>query len=251
MKVSIITATFNSEKTLNICMTSVLEQTYSNIEYILVDGQSSDHTVKLIQEFALQHENIQYISEHDDGIYDALNKGIKKATGDVIGFVHSDDFLANPNIVEDIVCCFKRYNVDGVYGNLHYVSSTNINKVLRNWESRPFSKKLLKLGWMPAHPTLFLKASVYKNKGVFNKTFRIAADYDFILRIFTDDDYSFYFLPKVITKMRVGGKSNNNLKNIIKKTREDLNAAKNNGLSLPYKVIFSKNISKLPQWFKI
>ena len=230
-------------------MESVLGQTYQNIEYIIIDGKSTDRTLRLIQEFASSDERIRYVSEKDSGIYEALNKGIKKATGDIIGFVHSDDFLAKPEIIEDIVKCFINFNVDGVYGNLHYVSAANTNKVLRNWEGRPFKKKLLKLGWMPAHPTLYLKASVYKNKGVFNKTFRIAADYDFILRIFTDDDYNFYFLPKVITKMRVGGKSNHNLKNIMKKTREDLKAARNNGLSLPYKVIFNKNISKLPQWF--
>ena len=248
MKISLITATFNSEKTLSVCMRSVLEQTYPNIEYILVDGNSTDRTLEIIKQKAIEHSNIKFISEKDDGIYDALNKGIKLATGDVIGFVHSDDLLANEHIIQEIANTFIKNNVDGVYGDLHYVSIDNVEKVIRNWRSKSFKTRLLRLGWMPAHPTLFLKSSIYKLKGNFNLNYQIAADYDFVLRIFSDKNYKFYYLPMVFTKMRIGGASNQSMENIIIKTKEDYVALRKNDISLPFIVILLKNISKIPQW---
>ncbi len=250
MKVSIITATYNSAKTLAICMDSVLTQSYLDIEYILVDGESTDETIYLIEEMANNHNNLKWISEPDKGIYDALNKGIAMASGEIIGFVHSDDFFANNTIIEVIVKAFNKHNVDGVYGDLHYVSFENRDKVIRNWKSQQFKPRLLKNGWMPAHPTLFLKTKVYKDKGLFDLSYKIAADYDFILRIFTEKKYRFYYLQETITKMRVGGASNKSLKNIVQKSKEDYKAAKTNGLQLPFKVILSKNLSKIPQWIK-
>ncbi|MEM5563998.1 glycosyltransferase family 2 protein [Psychroserpens sp. AS72] len=250
MKVSLITATYNSEKTLEFCMNSVLSQTYTDIEYIVVDGNSSDNTVDLIKSKAKDSPNITWTSEPDKGIYDALNKGIEKATGDIVGFVHSDDFLADDECISQIVQAFKNHKVDGVYGNLHYVSFENPDVVIRNWTSQPFQPKLLKRGWMPAHPTLFLNRKVYETLGNFNLAYKIAADYDFILRIFTSSKYSFHYLPKTVVKMRVGGASNKSLKNLIRKTKEDLKAARTNHLSFPLSVIVMKNLSKIPQWFK-
>jgi len=229
-------------------MRSVLEQTYPNIEYILVDGNSTDRTLEIIKQKAIEHSNIKFISEKDDGIYDALNKGIKLATGDVIGFVHSDDLLANEHIIQEIANTFIKNNVDGVYGDLHYVSIDNVEKVIRNWRSKSFKTRLLRLGWMPAHPTLFLKSSIYKLKGNFNLNYQIAADYDFVLRIFSDKNYKFYYLPMVFTKMRIGGASNQSMENIIIKTKEDYVALRKNDISLPFIVILLKNISKIPQW---
>ncbi|MCK8480558.1 glycosyltransferase family 2 protein [Psychroserpens algicola] len=249
MKVSIITATYNSEKTLGYCMDSVLNQTYSDIEYIVIDGNSSDNTVDLITSKAKNAPHIVWVSERDKGIYDALNKGIQKATGDIVGFVHSDDYLADTHCVSDIVAAFKSHQVDGVYGNLHYVSFENPEHIVRNWVSQPFYPKLLKRGWMPAHPTLFLKNAVYQAEGNFNLEYKIAADYDFILRIFNNSKYTYHYLPKTIVKMRVGGASNKSLKNLIRKTKEDLKAAKTNGLTFPLAVILKKNLSKIPQWF--
>lgn len=248
MKISIITATYNSAKTLDICMNSVLNQTYQDIEYVIIDGNSNDGTVDLIKEKAKTHENIVWSSETDNGIYDALNKGIKKASGDVVGFVHSDDFLANETIISKIAHVFEYEKVDGVYGNLHYVKFDNVQNVVRNWISKPFKRTLLNRGWMPAHPTLFLKREIYRHNGSFNLDYRIAADYDFILRIFKSRDYNFYHLPETITKMRVGGASNRNLKNLILKTKEDYRAAKTNNIRLPLITIGLKNISKIPQW---
>jgi glycosyltransferase involved in cell wall biosynthesis len=250
MKISIITATYNSAKTLEFCVNSVINQTYDNIEYIIIDGNSKDKTKSIIKEAADKYEYIKWVSEPDKGIYDALNKGVEQATGDVVGFVHSDDYLAKDTIITDIVESFKTKQVDGVYGDLHYVSFKNPDVVVRNWISQSFKTKLLSRGWMPAHPTLFLKRHVYLEKGVFNLDYKIAADYDFILRVFKTERYNFHYLPKVITKMRVGGASNRSLKSIIQKTREDYKASKTNGLNFPLKVILSKNLAKIPQWFK-
>ncbi|MDG5490126.1 glycosyltransferase family 2 protein [Psychroserpens sp. SPM9] len=250
MKISIITATYNSEKTLEFCMNSVLNQTYSDIEYVVVDGGSTDGTLDLIKSKAKDFSNIVWSSEPDKGIYDALNKGIAKATGAVVGFVHSDDYLANTECIAQIVQAFKTHQVEGVYSNLHYVSFKNPEKVIRNWVSQPFHPKLLKRGWMPAHPTLFLKKSIYDRFGHFNLDYKIAADYDFILRIFNNPNHKFYYLPQTIVKMRVGGASNKSLKNLIQKTKEDFKAAKTNHLSFPFGVVLMKNLSKIPQWLK-
>ncbi|NRD23226.1 glycosyltransferase [Winogradskyella litoriviva] len=247
MKISIITATYNSASTIKTCIESVLGQTYNNIEYIIVDGGSKDNTLDYIKEKAKKHSEIVYSSEPDKGIYDALNKGIKKASGDIIGFVHSDDFLADNTIIEEIVEVFKSKNVDGVYGNLHYVALENTDRVIRNWESKPFQIKLLSQGWMPAHPTLYLKKELYDKHGDFNLSYKIAADYDFILRIFKQEHLKFYFLPKTVVKMRVGGASNRSLKNIVQKTKEDYRAIKTNNVG-SWVTIFIKNVSKFRQF---
>lgn len=248
MKISIITATYNSAKTLEVCMDSVLNQTYKDIEYIFIDGNSTDETLSLIKSKAKSHSNISWISGPDTGIYDALNKGISKATGDVIGFVHSDDYLANDTIISRIADVFMSNKIDGVYGNLHYVQFENPDIIVRNWQSQSFKKSLLNRGWMPAHPTLFLKKAIYRSNGIFNLDYRIAADYDFILRIFNQPHLKFYYLSETITKMRVGGESNRSLKNLILKTKEDYKAARTNELPFPALVIGLKNLSKIPQW---
>ncbi|WP_178990231.1 glycosyltransferase family 2 protein [Winogradskyella schleiferi] len=247
MKVSLITATYNSESTINTCMESVLNQTYKNIEYIVIDGVSSDGTLSYIEEKSKAYPQIIYSSAKDMGIYDALNKGIEKATGDIIGLVHSDDFLADNNVIETIVNTFKNENADGVYGNLHYIAFENTDKVIRNWVGKQFRPKLLTQGWMPAHPTLYLKKDVYEKYGTFNLSYKIAADYDFILRIFKQPQLKFYYLPKTIVKMRVGGASNRSLKNIIQKTNEDYRAINANEIG-SWKTILIKNVSKLKQF---
>tara|TARA_R110000765_G_scaffold84327_2_gene163218 strand:- start:2870 stop:3619 length:750 start_codon:yes stop_codon:yes gene_type:complete len=248
MKVTIITATYNSEETLSMALNSVKEQDYKNIEHVFVDGTSTDGTLDVIKEMSLQNPQIKYISESDEGIYDALNKGLNMATGDIIGFVHSDDFLSNPNIISDIVELFKKGNYSGVYGNLLYVDKLDTTKVIRNWESNVFHFKLLQRGWMPAHPTLFLKKEVYTECGNFDKSYKIAADYDFMLRVLRKSEYKFGFLPQVITKMRMGGASNKRIANLILKSQEDFRAMKTNDLKNPLAVLFLKNFSKLKQF---
>lgn len=229
-------------------MDSVLSQSYGDIEYIIIDGNSQDKTLEIIKLKAQTHQNIFWISEKDNGIYDALNKGLKMASGDIIGFVHSDDFLANDKVIENIAQAFKLWNIDGLYGNLHYI--TDDNRVVRNWISRPFLPKLLEQGWMPAHPTVFLKKKIYKKHGFFNTKYKISADYDFILRIFKDESYFWYYLSETIMKMRMGGVSNNGFRNLIKKTKEDYSAAIENNLRFPKYAILLKNITKIKQLYK-
>lgn len=248
MKVSIITATFNSESSIGAALRSIAIQNYLNIELIIIDGASTDNTVSLVKE--KYSRPVKIISENDQGIYDALNKGLNAATGDIIGFVHSDDFLASPQILYDVVNSLQGNEADGVYGDLQYVDKEDTSKVIRYWKSKTFTPDLINKGWMPAHPTLFLKKEVYQKHGDFNLEYNIAADYDLMLRIFGDRSLKFHYLPQVITKMRVGGASNRSLKNIKQKSMEDLRALRANGIKNPLKVLGYKNFSKLTQFIK-
>jgi len=246
MKISIITATYNSTQHIDSALESINSQTNKNLELVIIDGASKDNTVSKIKETFTG--DLKIISEKDNGIYDALNKGITAATGDVIGFVHSDDFLASKELLSKIAHIIQEEKVDGVYGDLQYVNKEETSKVIRHWKSEAFKPELLKKGWMPAHPTLFLKKEVYEKHGLFNLNYNIAADYDLMLRIFSDPTLKFKYLPEVITKMRVGGASNRSLKNIKLKSREDLRALRANGIKNPLKVLAYKNFSKLGQF---
>ncbi|ANQ47865.1 glycosyltransferase [Flammeovirga sp. MY04] len=247
MKISIITASYNNKKTLQQTISSVLAQDYNNIEYIIVDGGSLDGTVQMVQSYGKYIH--QFISEPDNGIYDALNKGVKMATGDVVGFMHSDDFFASNTIISEIVKTFQKNNVDAVYGDLHYVSEKDPNKIVRNWVSSSFSEDKLKRGWMPPHPTLYIKNDCYKKFGLYNTKLRIAADYELILRYFGKNRITSAYLPKTIVKMRMGGASNNGLKAIKKKMKEDYWALKENNIGGFYTLAI-KNLSKLTQFLK-
>lgn len=249
MKISIITATYNSKKNILSALDSIIHQTHTNIEWIIVDGASQDNTIQLIQdnlgEFSTK---TTIISEPDTGIYNALNKGIKAATGDVIGFLHSDDFIQNNQVISSIAASFSNPNLDGIYGDLNYVSAENHEKIIRKWTGKPFRQSRLKWGWMPAHPTLFLKKEIYQQHGKFDETFRIAADYDFMLRILKDSKLTFLYLPIVFTNMRLGGVSSAS-SNIKSKMKEDLRAMRNNQIRFPYVTLIFKNIRKLGQFF--
>lgn len=246
MKISIITATYNSSANIESALESISGQDFSNIELLIIDGCSKDDTLSKIRRSF--KGKVKIISEIDKGIYDALNKGVKLASGDIIGFVHSDDFLADSNVLSEITKAFKENDIDGVYGNLTYVDKEDTSKVIRYWKSQPFKPQLLNNGWMPAHPTLFLKKEVYEKHGLFNLDYKIAADYDMMLRIFSDSSLKFKYLPKVITKMRVGGASNRSLKNIFRKSKEDLKALKRNKINKPYLALANKNFSKINQF---
>jgi glycosyltransferase len=246
MKISIITVCYNSEKTIYDAINSINLQTYPNIEHVFIDGLSTDETLDVIK-INSKRDNI-IISEPDKGIYDALNKGILNATGDIIGFLHSDDVLNESNTIEDIVNTFNIESVDGVYGDLLYVDKQNINKIIRNWKSCIFEKELLNKGWMPPHPTLFLKKNIYHKYGLFDLNYSISSDYEFILRIFKNKSLKFTYIPNVISKMRIGGASNRNIKNIINKTIEDYRALKSNNTGNLFSLI-RKNTSKIKQFF--
>lgn len=245
MKISIITATYNSAAHVANCIESVNSQTYPDIEHIIVDGASKDNTVEIIK--AIPNRVAKLISEPDKGIYDALNKGIQLASGELIAFLHTDDVFATPQTIAHVVDQFTHEEVSGVYGDLVFVNEEN--KVVRTWNSGSFNRSMVKKGWMPPHPTLVLRKTVYEQYGLFNPSFRIAGDYDFMLRIMLAKDIQLKYLPEVITNMKMGGASTGTIKGIIRKSKEDLRAMRNNGFKLPIVVLLSKNVRKLPQLF--
>ncbi|RKD90778.1 glycosyltransferase family 2 protein [Mangrovibacterium diazotrophicum] len=246
MKISLITATYNSYPAINDCIASIANQT-AKPEHLVIDGGSNDKTLETVKTAKII---AKYISEPDKGIYDALNKGIQMASGDIIGVLHSDDLLASDTILEKIALTFEETGADVLYGDLVYVDKEDTSKVIRFWKSQPFKTELLKRGWMPAHPTVFAKREVYQKHGLFDLSFKIAADYDLMLRIFKDSSLKYTYLPEVITRMRVGGASNKSVSNIIQKSKEDYRAMKKNGLGFPAWTLFCKNLSKIPQFFK-
>ena len=247
MKISIITVCLNNAKTIEDAIKSVLAQSYDDIEYIIIDGGSADETLSIIKKY--ENEITRYISEPDKGVYDALNKGLKLATGEVVGFLHADDFYATTETIEKIARVFERNKVDCLWGDLVYVGKENTEKIIRYWKSGKYKKNLFKRGWMPAHPTFFAKRRVYEKYGDFNTDFRIAADYEIMLRLLHKFNISSYYIPEVLVKMRVGGLSNRSLKNVVRKSIEDYNAWDVNKLSGGIHTIIMKNLSKMPQFF--
>ncbi|MGB2742328.1 MAG: glycosyltransferase family 2 protein [Cognaticolwellia sp.] len=245
MKVSIITATYNSESTIIDTIKSLESQTYMDIEYIIVDGLSTDSTIELIKERSSRVST--FIIEKDKGIYDALNKGLAAATGDIVGFLHSDDLFASDSSVSNLVAAFEPGS-DAIYADLEYVSKQDLNKVVRLWRSGTFNLTKIRSGWMPPHPTFYMKTSLYKKLGGFNLNYKIAADYDSLLRYLWINKIKVSYLPEVLIKMRVGGASNRSLTNIYKKSLEDISALKLNRVPV-FRAFIIKNLSKLPQFF--
>ena len=202
------------------------------LNQFLIDGASKDKTVSIAQE-VLSKSKVEstVISEADKGIYDALNKGILNATGDIIAFLHADDLYNSSSVLSTVAEHLKKNtDLDSIYGDLVYVQKDNTDKVVRFWQSGECTKKGMKNGWMPPHPSFFVKKSVYEKFGDFDTSFRIAADYDFMMRVLYKHSISTFYIPEVFVKMRVGGASNKSLKNIVHKSKEDLRAMKNNGI---------------------
>jgi len=247
LKISIITSVYNNKETIAEAIESVLSQTYDNIEYIVVDGASTDGTVDIIKQYADKIST--FVSEPDKGIYDGLNKGVALATGDVVGFLHSDDLFEDEHVVAKIDEAFKIDDMDSIYGDLTYVSKEDTSKVVRYWKSGAYGLKKLKNGWMPPHPTFYVKREVYEKYGAFDTSFKISADYDSILRFLGREGITTRYIPEVMVKMRVGGESNKSLQNLVLKTKEDLRAIKKNNVG-HIRSIFFKNLSKIPQFFK-
>lgn len=246
MKVSIITVCYNAESTIEFALQSVLNQHYKDIEYIVIDGASSDNTPSIIKKY--EGKIAKIVSEKDNGMYYAINKGIELATGDVVGLLHADDFYASNKIISRIVTEFQSKNIDAVYGDLQYVFKEDINKVFRNWNSNPYNPSLFLKGWMPPHPTFFVKRKCYKDFGKFNTTFSISADYELMLRFLYKHNIKATYIPEVIVKMRVGGVSNISIQNRIKANMEDRRAWKINGLKPNVLTLFLKPLSKLRQY---
>lgn len=245
MKISLVTATYNCAPTIRDCLRSVAEQAHTDIEHIVVDGASSDGTVEILRQEADGIDRV--ISERDKGIYDALNKGVAAASGQVVGFLHADDVFADANVLGDIAAAFRDPGVHAVYGDLTYVQKEDTDQVIRYWKSSGFSRSMLARGWMPPHPTLYLRRELYEKFGSFDLSYRIAADYDFMLRVLTRLEGGAVYLPRVLVKMRVGGASNRSLQNILRKSAEDLRALRSNGVG-GLGSLTLKNTSKLLQF---
>ncbi|HSP88789.1 MAG TPA: glycosyltransferase family 2 protein, partial [Ignavibacteriaceae bacterium] len=217
------------------------------IEYIVVDGGSTDGKVDIIKKYS--NRISKWISETDNGIFDALNKGINLSTGNIIGFLHSDDLFTDSNAIEKIAGKFKLKNINAVYSDLVYVRKGNINKIVRFWKAGNFSANSLKFGWMPPHPTLFVKSSLYKEYGLFDIGLKIASDYDMVLRLFKNNPGSIAYIKEVFVKMRLGGRSNRSIKDIFRKSREDYKVLKKNNFTFPAFTLLIKNIRKITQFF--
>lgn len=230
MNISLITVTYNSSKTLRDTIVSVLAQTYQDIEYIIIDGLSKDNTMEIIKEYEPQFKGrIRWVSEKDSGLYDAMNKGFRMATGEVIGIINSDDLIAEPTAIEDVVRCFESNNsIDAVYADLYYVAQNDTSKVIRYWKSgnqRPFAK-----GWHPAHPTFYVKKVVCEKSGLFDLSFKFAADFELMLRLIEKEHIKLYYLPKALVRMRLGGTTSKSLSNIIKGNIECVEAFRKNNI---------------------
>ncbi len=246
MKVSIITVVYNNARHIEGCIKSVLSQDYPGLEYIVIDNKSKDGTEEIVRKYKDQIDVI--ISEKDKGHIDAMNKGLKVAKGDVIGFLHSDDFYPRQGIITEVAETFKSSPIDSLYGDLVYIKNKK-RKIFRYWKSGSYNPKSIIWGWMPPHPAFFVKKEVYEKYGALDgRNFKISMDYEFILRLLHKHKITTKYIPKVLVTMRAGGISNRGLKNIAIKSREDYRALKKHGLGL--KTLFMKNLVKIPQFFK-
>jgi len=247
VKISIITITFNSVATIEQTICSVIEQSYKDIEYIIVDGKSTDNTVLIVEKYKSHIHQI--VSENDEGLYDALNKGIALATGDVIGILHSDDFYVHKEVISKYAQLFSDPLIEGAYSDLYYVDKANTDKVIRKWKSGKYVSGSFLNGWMPPHPTFFVRKSVYEKFGKFNTTFKTAADYELMLRFIHKNKILLAYLPEFTIKMRVGGKSNVSIKSRLNANQEDRKAWEINNLIPRFYTLYLKPIRKIIQFF--
>ena len=248
VKISIITVTYNSAQTLEDTIQSVLSQTYPNVEYIIVDGKSTDNTLAVIEKY--KGKISKFVSEKDDGLYHAINKGIKLATGDIVGILHANDFYLDTNVLTNIAETFEKTNAEAVYADLYYVDKDNTDKIIRTWKSGNYKASNFLWGWMPPHPTFFLKKDIYTKYGTFNTTLRSAADYEIMLRLLFKHKIKVSYLPEFIVKMRVGGQSNASVKNRVKANNEDRQAWKLNELKPYFFTLTLKPLRKIAQFFR-
>lgn len=245
MKISVVTAVFNAVSTIDEALSSVAGQVGASIEHVVIDGASDDGTLAIL---LARRESISVlVSEPDGGIYDALNKGIGLTTGDVVGFLHSDDVYAHEHVAARIAAAFEDPHVDAVYGDLAYVQRRHPSRIVRHWRSGMFSPRALSTGWMPPHPTLYVRRELYARLGYFDTAYRIASDYEFILRLLSDPHVKVAYLPEVLVRMRMGGTSNRSLGNILRKSREDYRALRSHQVGGLLSLAL-KNFRKVPQF---
>jgi len=247
VKISIITVCYNSAKTIQETLQSVTSQRYPHVEYILIDGGSNDGTQGVIESFGEQVD--VFTCEPDKGIYDAMNKGIARATGDVIGLLNADDLYAHADVLTKVAEAFAEQPLDACYGDLIYFASDTPDKVLRYWRSNAFKPGLFAKGWCPAHPTFFVRRNLYDRYGHFDISFKGGNDVELMMRFLEKHHITTRYLPEVMVKMRLGGVSNNSIKGIIEQNRQILQAAKKLGIAIsPLSFFFHKVLSRLSQW---
>lgn len=246
MKISIVTAVYNRQTTIAQAMQSVRSQTHGSVEHILQDGGSSDATLDIIADIAGPDTHLH--SAPDCGIYDAINRGIARATGNVIGLMHSDDYFAHGDVLTRVADAFSNPDIDGVYGDLDYVSATDTNRVIRHWKSGELTRGKLMRGWMPPHPTLYLRRSVFERFGDYDTSYQISADYDAMLRWLWTGQIKLAYIPEVLVKMRMGGESNRSLGRVLQKSREDYRALRSNDVG-GVGALVNKNLIKIRQFF--
>ena len=243
---SILTVVRNRAETVGDALASLYAQSFADFEHVVQDGASTDGTAELLE--AVSDPRKRLISESDGGIYDALNRALARATGQIIGLLHSDDFFAHDRVLAEVARRFDETGADAVYGDLDYFSASDSQRVVRHWRAGEYHPRLLARGWMPPHPALFLRRSVIERWGGYDTSYRIAADYDAVLRYFCSGELKVAYLPAVLVKMRLGGASNRSLGRIIRKSREDYRALRSNRVGGIGTLVY-KNTRKLPQFF--
>ena len=248
MKISLITPSYNSAETISDTIESVASQNYPDLEYIIIDGASTDKTKDIVSGYK-DKLSIKFVSEPDKGLYDAMNKGINLATGDVVGIINSDDFYADNNVLKEISNIFENNDVDVCYGDLVYIKDNLKNKIVRYWKAGEYKEWKLNYGWIPPHPTLFVRKNVYEKFGLFRSDLTMAADYEFMLRIFKKGKVKSKHIPKVLVTMRLGGISSKNIKNRISGVKELHKSWELNGMRVPNLFIF-RQLLKIPQYLR-
>ena len=230
MKISIITITYNSAKTLEDTLKSVAKQTYAEIEYIIVDGASKDNTVSIIKKYEpLFNGRVKWISEPDKGLYDAMNKGICMATGDIVGILNSDDFFTSNDILQKVANAFKQDGkLDAIYGDVHFVHPNNLNKCIRYYSSKVFKRNLMRMGFMPAHPSFYIRKECFNQYGLYKINYKIAADFEFLLRVIYKNKICIKYLPIDMVTMRTGGASTSGIESHKRIIKEHLRAFREN-----------------------
>ena len=245
LKITLITVAYNSAATIADTLASVAAQTHAEIEHIVIDGQSTDATIEIVRRHGAHVSTL--VSEPDDGIYDAMNKGIALATGELIGFLNADDVL-NGNDAVSSVARAAATGCEVVYADLVYVRNDDLDRVVRHWRSGGFRRSRLRFGWMPPHPTFYVRRELLREVGGFDTSFRIAADYDFMLRCLARPAVKVSYVPQVLVRMRTGGVSNAGLSSMLRKSREDLVALRRHSIG-GLLTLVAKNLRKLPQYF--
>ncbi len=247
MKITIVTVVYNAADTLEQSILSVRSQLWKEVEHIVIDGASTDGSLEIIQRHG--DKLSQWVSEPDQGIYHAMNKGLSLATGDIVGFLNADDIYQDEHVLADVASCFANDSVDGCYGDLVYVAKDNPDKVIRYWQSRDYRPGLFESGWMPAHPTFFVRRKVYQEFGCFDTRLRFQSDFELTARLMAVHGIATCYLPRILVRMRTGGITNRSLANIVRGNAESYSACKRLGLEVTPFYFLTKFALRVPQFF--